>query len=118
MDFKTISKNLDSGGYASQVAHVGHEYSTFCMLVIDHSGARLCLAPSVFGFHQLTRWGQDDFVADMRLIFKNAFTYNTEGDDVWKAAKTMVRLAYVLSEPSSLFVNVSVLKCMSMRSFR
>jgi hypothetical protein len=32
---------------------------------------------------------QDDYAADMRLIFDNAFTYNQENDEVWRAAKTM-----------------------------
>ena len=31
----------------------------------------------------------EDFAGDMRLIFNNAFTYNAENDEVWKAAKTM-----------------------------
>jgi hypothetical protein len=32
---------------------------------------------------------QDEYEADMRLIFNNAFTYNAENDDVWRAARTM-----------------------------
>lgn len=32
---------------------------------------------------------QEEFAADMRLVFNNAFTYNSEGDDVWNAAKAV-----------------------------
>lgn len=33
----------------------------------------------------------DDFISDMRLVFRNAFVYNRQGTDVWNMAEKLSR---------------------------